>query len=123
MRSSLQGLHDEIADDASILGMHMRPVRIKNTRHFDFDSMLAVVVKKQGFRTAFPFVITRPQPNGIDMAPVGFRLRMHLRITIDFARRGLQNFSLDAFGEPEHVNATMHRRLGGLDRIKLVMDR
>ena len=24
---SLQGLHDEIADDASILGMHMRPIR------------------------------------------------------------------------------------------------
>ena len=57
------------------------------------------------------------------MTPVGLRLGMHLRITIDFARRGLQNFGLHAFGEPEHINATMHRRLGSLDRIKLVMDR
>jgi hypothetical protein len=56
---SLQGLHDEIADDASVLGMHMRPVRIKNTRHFDSDSMLAVVVEKQGFRATLPFIITR----------------------------------------------------------------
>jgi hypothetical protein len=116
-------LHDEIADDASILGMHMRPVCIKNARHFDFDAMLAVVVKKQSFRTALPFVVTRPQAHGIDMAPVGLWLRMHLRITIDFARGGLQNFGLYAFGEPEHINAAMHRRLGGLDGIKLVMHR
>src|SRR5262245_7123482 len=102
--------------------MHMRPVGIKNARYFDFDAMLAVVVKKQSFRTAFPFVITRPQPNGIDMAPVGLWLRMHLRITIDFARRSLQNFGLHAFGEPEHINAAMHRRLGGLNWINLVMD-
>jgi hypothetical protein len=51
---SPQGLHDEIADDASILGMHMRPICIKNARHFDFDSMLAVVVKNRVSAQRFP---------------------------------------------------------------------
>ena len=56
------------------------------------------------------------------MAPVGFRLGMHLRIAIDFTRGSLQNFGLYAFGEAEHINAAMHRCLRGLDRINLVMD-
>ena len=47
---------------------------------------------------------------------------MDLGVTIDLAGGSLKNFCLHPFGQPQHVDGPMHTGLGGLDRIKLIVD-
>jgi len=57
------------------------------------------------------------------MPPIGFRLRMNVGIAIDFTCRRLKNSALQALGEAEHVDGTMHAYLGCRHRVQLIMDR
>ena len=88
--------------------VHARSVGIENPRDLDGQSVLTVIVEKQSFGTALAFVITGPRSDRVDMAPVLFRLRMHLRIAIDLAGRGLENLATQAFGQPQHVDGPVH---------------
>ena len=101
--------------------MHARPVRVENAGDLDIELMLTVVVEKKRFRAAFTFVITRPDADRVDVAPIALHLRVNDRITVDLARRCLKNAALEPLGEPEHVDRAMHRGFGGLHRIMLIM--
>jgi hypothetical protein len=46
------------------------------------------------------FVVAGSNADRVDIAPIFFRLRMHQRVTIDFARGGLKDADARAFGEP-----------------------
>ena len=48
---------------------------------------------------------------------------MDLRVSVNLAGRGLEDPRPQAFCEPEHVDGAVHRRLGRLDRVVLVVDR
>src|SRR4029077_1316284 len=99
-----QGLHDEVADDTAVVGVHAWTVRVEDSRHANIDSMLAVIVKEQGLRTTLALVVATALPDWIDMPPVALGLRVHLRIAIDLARRRLKDACLRALGQPEHVD-------------------
>ena len=103
--------------------MHARPIRIEDARDLDRQSMLPPIVHEERFGAALAFVVTRTRTDRIHIAPVRFLLRMHVRVAIDFARRGLKDFRVHALGEPEHVDRAVHARLRRLHRIVLVMDR
>ena len=47
--------------------------------------VLAVVVKEQGFGAALAFVVAAADADGVDVAPVGFDLRVHGGVAIDLA--------------------------------------
>ena len=46
---------------------------------------------------------------------------MDERVSVYFAGRGLQDFGLGAFGEPEHIDGSHHGGLQGFDRVVLVV--
>lgn len=48
---------------------------------------------------------------------------MDLRITIDLTRGCLKYLGLDAFYQSQHIDRSMDAGLGGLNRVKLVVDR
>jgi len=113
--------HEVICLDNFFTGMKENIVHLLENPYFEI--MLFLVIKKQGFRTAFTLIITGPDPGGIDMAPIILCLRMDFRVTVHFRGGGLKNLRLNPFGQPQHVNGPMYRGLGGLDRVKLVMNR
>jgi len=56
------------------------------------------------------------------MAPILLGLRANLRIAINFTRGRLKNPAIQSLGQAQHIDGTVHARLGGLDRITLVVD-
>ena len=48
---------------------------------------------------------------------------MDCGIAVDLAGRGLKDRGLHSFGEAQHIDRPVHRCLGGLHRIELVVDR
>jgi len=103
--------------------MHARAVGVEDSRHLDANAVLAMIVEEQGFRRALAFIVTGPQPQRIDVAPIGFRLRMNVRVAVDLAGRGLKNLGFDALGKTQHVDRAMHAGLQRLHRIELIVDR
>jgi hypothetical protein len=122
MSSPLQRLHDEVADHAAVVGVHARAVGVEDARHLDLQRVLAVVIEKQGFGAALAFVVAAADADGVDVAPVGFDLGMHLRVAIDLAGGGLEDLGAQALGQAEHVDGAVHAGLGGLHRVVLVVD-
>lgn len=85
--------------------------------------MLPVVVEEQGLRASLAFVITRPRPDRVDVAPVALGLGMHGRIAIDLGGGGLEDLAAQALGQAQHVDRAVHAGLGRGDGVVLVMDR
>jgi hypothetical protein len=85
--------------------------------------MLAAIIEEERLRAALAFIITRAQPNRVYIAPIILLLRMYDGITINFGGRRLQNLCLHPFREAQHVDCPVHADLGGLHRVKLIMDR
>ena len=100
----------------------MRSIGIEDAGYLDAQVVLTAVVEEQRLGAAFALVVTGPGASGVDVAPVGLRLRVDLRIAIDLAGGGLEDLGLDAFGQAQHVDGPMDTGLGGLYRIELIMD-
>ena len=115
-------LHDEIRDNAPVLGMHARAVGVEDACDFDLELMLAVIVEEQRFSAALAFVVAGARADRIDVAPIVFGLGMDCRIAIDLARRCLEYLAFEPLGEPQHIDRAVHRGLGRLHRIMLVMN-
>ena len=67
---TLQRLNDEIGHHPSIVRVHAWPVGIENSCNFYFQTMLAMIVKKERFSTALTLVIAGPDTIRVDMAPI-----------------------------------------------------
>src|SRR5439155_3031782 len=57
------------------------------------------------------------------IAPVSFRLRMDLRVTINFRSRSLQNARMYPLGQTKHIDGAHHVGLDRLYRIVLIVNR
>ena len=78
--------------------MHSRAVSIEDPRDFDFEPMLAAIVRKNSVSAQrFPSSEHDRNPNRIDIAPVAFDLRMDHRIAVHLAGRRLKNAGIQAF--------------------------
>ena len=82
-----------------------------------------MIVEEQGLGAPLSLVIAGTRSDRIDPAPIFLGLRVDFGITVDLARRGLQDFRAGALGETEHVDRSVHAGLGRLNRIMLVVDR
>ena len=81
------------------------------------------VAAEERFRAPLPLVVAGADPDRIDVAPVGFDLRMHDRIAVHLAGRCLQDLRTDPLGQPEHVDCAVDAGFDRLDRIALIVDR
>src|SRR5215216_3962568 len=85
--------------------------------------MKAVIIEHQRLGSPLAFVITSPWTDRIDVADIGFRLRMNFRITVNFAGRSLQNPSRFLTGEIEHVHGADDTGSHRSDGVALVVPR
>ena len=75
-------------------------VASENTSDLDLQFLLPPIIQEQSFRAALAFIVARAQADRIDVTPVILGLRVHVRIAINFRRRGLQDFCLAASRGP-----------------------
>lgn len=118
---TLQGLNDEVGDDASIVWKHARTVGIENTDDTDIDAVFAMIVKEERLGRTLPLIIAGAQSNGIHVPPIGFGLRVNIGITINLRGGGLEDACLDPLGKAKAVDGTDHGGLHRLDGIILVV--
>ena len=103
--------------------MHAGTIGVEDTRHADVQTILTVGVEKQRLSIPFAFIVTPPLADGIDVAPVSFGLWMDGGVAVHFRSGGLKNAHLGPLGQPQHVvDGAVHRSLGGLHRIVLIMN-
>ena len=82
-----------------------------------------MVVKEKGLGAAFALVVTGADPDRVDVAPIGFGLRVDRGIAVDLGGRSLEDAGIHPLGKTQAVDGSHNRGLGGLDRIELVMNR
>ena len=80
---ALQRLNNEIRDDAAITWVHARPIGVENTRNFNVEIMLAVIVEKERFGAAFAFIVASARADRVNIAPIAFRLWMHRGVAVN----------------------------------------
>ena len=89
-RLLLQRLNDEVRDHSPVAGSHARAVGIENPDDARVEPMMTPVCQRHRFRKALGFVIHTARANRVYVSPVGFRLRIHQRIAINFRCAGKQ---------------------------------
>ena len=67
----------EVGDDAAVVGLQARAVGVEDADDVGVDVVVAVVGHGGGFGEALGFVVDGAWADGVDVAPVGFDLRMH----------------------------------------------
>lgn len=119
----VEGLDDEVGDDAAVVRMHAGAVGIENASHSDGNVVLPVIVEKKRLRAPLPLVITGADSNRVDVAPISFGLRVNVGIAVYFAGGGLEDFTLKPLGEAEEVESAKHACFHCLDGVGLIMER
>jgi len=102
--------------------VHAWTICVENTRDLDRKTMLPMIIEEESLRAALPLVIAGAWTDWIDISPIILGLRVYGGIAIDLACRGLKDATFKPFGKSKHIDRTVHRRLGGLHGIMLVMD-
>src|SRR6185295_9539879 len=118
-----QRLHNEIRNDASVVGMHAWPIGVEDTGDLDAQIAPVPIGEEQALRATLALVIAGPQADRIDVAPIILGLGMNARITIDLRGRRLQDLGVHALGKTEHIDRAMHTGFDRLHRVVLVMHR
>ena len=87
-RPVLQRLAQERRDRAAVVRAHPRAVGVEDPHDRGVDALLAVVGHRQRLGVALGLVVDAARADRVHVAPVGLRLRVHLRIAVDLGRRG-----------------------------------
>src|SRR5262245_35939374 len=101
--------------------MHTWTVGIEDARDLDLQFVLAVIVEEQRLGATLSLIVAGTRTDRIDIAPVGFGLRMHRRVAVYLARRRLEDATFETLGEPQHVYRPVHRGLGRLHGVVLIV--
>src|SRR4051794_8663477 len=103
--------------------MHTRTIGVEDTSNFDTQLVLPPIVEKERLGATFAFIVTGTRPNHIYIAPVLFRLRVNMRVSVHLRSRRLKNLGLEPLSQAKHIYRTMHARLRCLYRVVLIVDR
>ena len=79
----LSYLNNKVGHHPPIISMHPRPIGVEYPGDPDLNTGLLVVGIGQGLRHPLALVIAGPGSDGVNIAPVGLRLWMNLRISIN----------------------------------------
>ena len=116
-----QGLQDEVGDDAPILRVHPRPIGVEDAHQPHVHAELAAVFQGQGLGRALAFVVATAHAQRVDVAPVALRLRVDLRVAIDFAGRGDEEPRTAPPGHLERLARAVEGRSEGVEAVGLVV--
>ena len=119
----LQCLYHKIGNYTSVIGQHIRTIRIEYADYFYQNAMLTVIIHAQSLGTTFSFIITRPVAYGIHISPISLPLGMRQRITIHLTGRSLKYFCFVTLRQSQHIKRAEDSRLRRFDSIMLIMYR
>mmetsp|Transcript_14859 Transcript_14859/g.34940 ORF Transcript_14859/g.34940 Transcript_14859/m.34940 type:complete len:359 (-) Transcript_14859:274-1350(-) len=119
----LEGLNDEVRDDAAVGGVHARAKRVEDTRHPHVHPVLLLISVHHGLSHALPLVVARARPNGVHVTPVGLGLGVDLGVAVDLGGGGEEDAGAHALREPQHVQRPLHAGLDRLHGVVLVVRR
>ena len=122
-RLLLERLADERRDRAAVVRPHARPVGVEDAHDRRVDPLLAVIGHRQRLGVALRLVVDAARPDRVDVAPVGLRLRVHLRVAVHLARRREQEARALHLREAERVVRAVRADLERLQRQPQVVDR
>ena len=88
--AKMQPVDDEVGDHASVVRIHARAVGVEYPHDFDADAVLAPVIHEERLRTAFSFVVAGAYSHRVHAPPIALRLRMHVRVAVNFGGGCLQ---------------------------------
>jgi hypothetical protein len=110
-----QGLADQVGDDAAVLSRQPGAIGVEDPRHPHLGAAQAFEVEAQRLGRPLALVVAGARAGAVDVAPVGFDLRMDQGVAIDLAGRGLQQPGAVALGQAQQAvgahNAGQHRVL------------
>ena len=118
-----QGLHDEIAHNATVIGQHAWAIGVEDAGDANLAAMHSLIVEAEGFSDAFAFVVTSSNAYRIHTAAVALGLRVHIRVAIHLTGRCQQKPRLNAASQTKHVVSTKEAGFCGLHRIGLILNR
>ena len=98
-----KGLTDEGRDRPAVVGPHPRAVGVEDSDDARVHALLAVVGHGQRLCITLRLVVHAARADRVDIAPVALRLRMHLWVPVDLARRGEQVAGALELREPQRV--------------------
>jgi hypothetical protein len=117
-----QGLHHEVGNHAAVVFVHARAVGVEDARDADLDAVLVGVGRGQRLGATLALVVAGARADGIDVAPIGFRLRVLGRIAVHFAGRGNQHARAALAGHVEQVQRALDGGANGAHGIALVVN-
>src|SRR4051795_8447856 len=102
-RPVLQRLAQKRRDRPAVVGAHPRTVGVEDPHDRRVDALLAVIGHRQRLGVALGLVVDAARPDRVDVAPVGLRLRMDLRVAVDLAGGEEQEAGAVGLGQAERV--------------------
>ena len=102
-RVAIQGLGDEVRDNAAVPGAHPRAVRIEDPEYAGIDAVSFPVGTGQGLGESLGLVVHTSRADRVDVAPVVLALRVHGRISVDLAGGGKDETRAAGVGQPQRV--------------------
>ena len=84
-------LNNKVGHHPPIISVHPWPIGVEYPGDSHLDTGLLVVGVGQGLRHPLALVITGPRTNGVNIAPVGLWLWMHLGISINLENKKVSN--------------------------------
>ena len=95
-RLAPDGLDDEIADHAPVIGVHARTIGVEDAHHLDLELDLTPIVEEQRFGAALAFIVAAADADRVHPPPIIFRLRVDVGVAINLGGRRLQDLGAAA---------------------------
>jgi hypothetical protein len=104
-RFAAQGLADEVGNHAAVVGAHAGAVGVEDADDARFEAVLALVGHGQRFGVTFGFVVDGARAERVDVAEIGFDLRMMFgrRVAVDLGGAGQEKARAVFAGDFEQV--------------------
>ncbi len=116
-------LRHEGGHHPAVAQAHARPVGVEDAHDPGLEPVVAVVGHHHRLGEPLRFVVDPARADRVDVAPVGFRLRVHQRVAVDLGGRGEQDAGAFGLGQAERVVGAQRADLEGLDRQLEIVDR
>jgi len=112
-------LSNKVADNTAIINAHARAICVEDTCNPNLKVGTTVVVHGQRFSCTLALIVTAPDTDGIDIAPVSLHLGVLEGITIDLAGAGEEEPGVDPLCQSKHVQSPNHIGLVPSQRLRL----
>lgn len=83
---SVHGGNDKVGHCPSVIGLHVRTVRVEDARDANLNVVLGLKGVGEGLERPFAFVVAGAGAEAVNVAPIGLGLAADLGVTVDLYR-------------------------------------